>query len=173
MLRASLILLVACKGEYLHWKPRVATTLTAGPFALAIPAGWRDLAENEDPTLAHMAARADETAHIIVREDAANTDTNVAVMWTTVPKAITCAQFFAALAQMGPSTNVDPSTTASFKLATDEVCKFHTKDHDSVGTTYLRMHDKGYATLSCLHDEHGDADADAICESLHLALVNQ
>src|SRR6185295_18544025 len=77
----ALLALCACKDK-LQWNDRVIAAITEGPFRFDVPAGWRDLSESQDPVLAHMSRRADATAHIFVRENDSNTDTNIAFMWT-------------------------------------------------------------------------------------------
>jgi hypothetical protein len=174
MLRAILLVaaLAACKGERLKWNAHAITKLTAGPFSVDIPPGWRDLSENSDPALAHLARRADPSAHMIVREDAANTDSNIALMWTDVARPINCKAFFAAFDQMGASTSgIDRATLAAMPIGADELCTFHMTDGDSVGTGHVRMHGSGYATLQCMHDKGGDGDNDTTCEALRAALA--
>ena len=175
MLRALLLVVVVaipgCKGDRLKWNPHVLTKLTVGPYPLDIPPGWRDLSEAQDLQLAHLARRADASAHIIVREDATDADSNIAVMWTEVARPITCAAFFAAFDQMGESTaGIDRATLHATPLGADELCTFHMTDQGTVGTGHVRMHGKGYATLQCTHSKHGDAGNDATCETLRAAL---
>jgi hypothetical protein len=153
------LLALGCKKE-LEWFPQQITKITEGPYTFDVPAGWRDLTECRDPDLSRMARRADDSAHILVREHATNTDSNIALMWTEIVAPITCQQFFAQLAR---AEGIDAKSFSAKPVGSDELCAFRMKDDELEGAGHVRMHGKAYVTIQCLRPHGGDADLDATC----------
>lgn len=85
------LLAAGCKDS-LKWKPQQLKTVEVGPFTFDIPKGWRDTRESEDQKLARQHERLgpDTDAHILVRENASNTDANISFMWTDLVGSPTC-----------------------------------------------------------------------------------
>ena len=161
------LIALGCRHE-LEWFPQQITKVTEGPYTFDVPAGWRDLTECRDPDLSRMARRADDSAHILVREHDKNTDSNIAVMWTEIPRPITCQQFFVPLAQ---ADGIDVKSFTAKPVGSDELCAFRMKDGDLAGEGHVRMHGKAYVTLQCLRPQSGDADLDAMCARFAASLA--
>jgi hypothetical protein len=166
-MRAWILALVAaasaCKDDKLTWKKHELHSFELDGVRFDIPKGWRDLRESDDPRLARMTRRlgADAEAHILVREDAENTNSNISVMLSELNGAPTCDQFAAAM-----GAEVDRSTVLPQKYGNDPGCSFWIKDGKSEGKTFLRFRGTKFITVQCLRPLAGDAKADATCEDV-------
>jgi hypothetical protein len=169
----ALLSLGACKGSKLEWKPQVLTKVTAGSLTFEIPAGWRDISESSMPELAGITRTLGPNAHMIVRANDTNTDTNIAFMWADTGPNVTCEQIVDAIAAQGSEIKIDRSTVKAEAFGTDSGCSYHFRDASSVGTSWMRMHGAKFFTLQCLHESRGDADADRVCTQLAAALKAQ
>ncbi len=162
--------LAACKGDGLQWKKHEIKQVQLGDFTLAVPKGWRDLRESEDSSLARLHTRlgADTEAHIFVRENASNTDSNIALMWSDLVGVPTCDQFSRAM-----GGGIEKQTVLEQPYGADRGCSFWMKQDDSEGKTFVRFHPPKMLTLQCLRPAKGDDAADATCESVAAALAAQ
>lgn len=171
-----LLAFVAATGckETLKWKPQQLKTVEVGPFTFDIPKGWRDTRESEDPKLAHQHERlgADTDAHILVRENASNTDANISFMWTDLVGAPTCEQFVEALSLAGGFV-IDKATLLHKDYGAEKGCGFAISDDTYGGKMHLRFRGGKFLTIQCMRPKAGDADADEACESFALALNKQ
>jgi hypothetical protein len=165
-----LLLAVAACKDRLPWNERQLTSFTEGPFTFEIGAGWRDLSESQNPSLAHMTHRlgSDTTAHIIVRENDTNTDSNIAFMWNDASPAVTCETLVLSIDQQSDG-GVDRSTLQTETMRGDPSCTFHYADGDLFGTSWIRIHDSHVMTVQCLRPKSGDDNADQWCA--HYAAV--
>jgi len=170
---ALVVVVAACKGNKLQWKPQVLTKITAGSLSFDIPSGWRDISESAMPELATITHTLGPAAHMIVRANDTNTDTNIAFMWADTGPNVTCEQIVDAIVAQGSEIKIDKSTVATETFGTDSGCSYHFRDESSVGMSWMRMHGGKFFTLQCLHESRGDADADAVCARLAAALKAQ
>src|SRR5262245_43654796 len=118
-----LVVAPACK-EKLGWNEHKLHSFEIGGIKFEIPKGWRDLSESADPRLARMTRRlgSDTEAHIIVREDASNTDVNISFMVAELVGEPTCDQFAAAMD--GGGLHADRSTALTQQYGSDRGCSF-------------------------------------------------
>ena len=172
---AATAMAAACSKDKLEWKEHVLTRIEVGPFAFDIPRGWRDTSESADPQLARITRRLGPDAHMIVRENASDTDTNIAFMWTEASGGrFTCEQFVAAMGMMTSSDEkIDPDSVTSEELGDDLLCSFRMSIGKAVGQLWIRLRGTYYLTLQCTHLRSGDRDADADCTQLVHALRAQ
>jgi hypothetical protein len=163
--RTELLLLLALAGckDKLSWNAHAITQIAEGPFKFQVPPPWRDLTESADPGLARLPRRADATAHIIVRENDSNTDSNIAFMWTDTSRSVTCEALMLTIDRLSGG-NVDRSSLRSETMGGDLACTFRSTDEDSDVTTWLRIHGDHMLTLACLRPHKGDSNLDQWCQ---------
>ena len=157
-----LLALCACKDK-LSWNAHVITQITEGPFKFQIPPPWRDLTESSDPGLARLPRRADASAHLIVRENDTNTDTNIAFMWTFASKGASCETVMLELDHQS-NGGVDRAGAKQESMAGDPTCTFRFGEDDVAGVEWLRFHGDHMLTIQCMHLKKGDANADQWCD---------
>ena len=153
--------LCACKAK-LEWNEKAITRIDEGPFAFSVPGGIRDTTESKDFGLAHIARRADKTAHILVREDDSNADSSISFMWTDTSSKVTCDTLQIGLEAAGGT--YDRDATRSEKIRNDTTCMFKGSDDDSDVTTWIRVHGDHMLTLACIRPKKGDRNLDQWCE---------
>ncbi len=175
VMRAWLLVLLAtagCKDDKLKWKAQVLTSIQVGTLKFEIPKGWRDLSESADPQLANITRRlgADTEAHILVREDAKDTESNISFMLADLAGAPSCDQWAAAMdLQGGPK--IDHSTLRERTYGAESGCSFHLTDGGTAGRMFLRFQPPKFVTLQCLRPGSGDANLDATCDRMAEALA--
>lgn len=169
---AIVALVAGCRGEKLKWNEQKLVAIDSGPFHFDIPTGWRDLSESQDLQLAHMARRLGD-AHLIVRQNDTNTDTNIAFMWSELVGKPTCEQFIAAMETQAGAPKFDRASLVSETFGDDPGCSYAFTDEGSEGRAVLRMHGRSFLTIQEMHTKRGDTDADATFGRFIAALKSQ
>src|SRR5690606_21232030 len=156
-MRTALLLgvlaIAGCSGDKtLEWKPQRSTACTVGDFTFAVPAGWRDISESKDPRLARLPEQLGPDAantHVLVREQAKNTDTSVSVMLADLVGSPSCEQWVTAMnMQGGPKARMDSTTTETF--GSDSGCSFQLLDGATEGRMVLRFRPPTFVVIQCL-----------------------
>jgi hypothetical protein len=162
-----LVAIAACgKGDKLQWREQKLKAITAGPYTLPIPPGWRDTSESTMPALAKITDSLGPDGHVIVLEDATNTDTNIGIMWSDLSAAaavLSCDQFGDNMIAAG--LQIDKQNITQLKLGPDQGCVFNVRQDDTTGTMYARFHGDHFLTVQCSHVKP-DKRLDDACDQL-------
>ena len=167
----GVLALASCKKKSLPWGPKKATELVAGPYKVAIPAGWRDFAELQND---EIKSKLPPGVVGMMPEKLGDTgfQANILLNYADFPPNTPppACQTFADDVAMG--FGVKAQNVETIKIETAQGCRWNVHKDTSVGTQAVRFDGEHELVIQCLRSADGDPDADATCnavfDSLHV-----